>query len=287
MGLASALRTFTKVLKPVLASLRGQGIKCMAYLDDLLVLAESLEICSSHVAETCAVLTSLGFVINQTKSQLIPSQSLKYLGFFINSATMQVTLPVDKIIKVIRNCIMLLTQGRVSIQALAEFLGLILAYTEASDVGALHHRSLEWQKLAALAASKGSYSATLVLSANSRQEIRWWHDNAPTVSRQIEKENPSLVVCTDASLQGGCAKNRITGQTTRGTWSEEDDTWHINAKELKAALLGIQSLCQQERNSHIQLRSDNVTTVAYIKKKGGQKISPLRSHRQRFVELVY
>ena len=37
-GLATAPRVFTKILAPVLANLRSQGILVMAYLDDLIVI---------------------------------------------------------------------------------------------------------------------------------------------------------------------------------------------------------------------------------------------------------
>lgn len=42
-GLSSAPRTFTKLLQPVMAVLRSQGMRRVIYLDDMLMLAENKE----------------------------------------------------------------------------------------------------------------------------------------------------------------------------------------------------------------------------------------------------
>ena len=41
-GLASALRSFTKLLKPVMEALRKQGFRVVIYLDDMLFMHEDL-----------------------------------------------------------------------------------------------------------------------------------------------------------------------------------------------------------------------------------------------------
>lgn len=40
-GLSSAPRVFTKIMRPVVASLRERGIRLIVYLDDFLIMAES------------------------------------------------------------------------------------------------------------------------------------------------------------------------------------------------------------------------------------------------------
>ena len=58
------------------------------------------------------------------------------------------------------------------------------------------------------------------------------------------------------------------GTTTGGIWTADETSDHINCLELKAALFALQSLCKEKFNSHIQLQSDNSTTVACITIKG-------------------
>ncbi|KAJ8916916.1 hypothetical protein NQ315_013386 [Exocentrus adspersus] len=47
--------------------------------------SETAEICKTNVLTTIGLLEKLGFVINVNKSQLVPSQSVRYLGFIFNS----------------------------------------------------------------------------------------------------------------------------------------------------------------------------------------------------------
>lgn len=47
-GLASAPRVFTKIMKPVFAYLRQQGISSFYYIDDSLIEANSFDACKSN-----------------------------------------------------------------------------------------------------------------------------------------------------------------------------------------------------------------------------------------------
>jgi hypothetical protein len=89
MGLSSAPRVFTKILKPVLAKLRQNGIMCMAYIDDLLIVAPSEQQCQDAVSQAVSLLCRMGFMINEAKSKLVPAQVLRYLGFTWNSIKMK------------------------------------------------------------------------------------------------------------------------------------------------------------------------------------------------------
>jgi len=95
-GLSSGPRVFTKLLKLVIAVLRTNGVVLVIYLDDMLVFGSCREACESAVSYCLQLLQSLGFVINFKKSQLIPSQQIRYLGFVFDSVNMSVSLPEDK-----------------------------------------------------------------------------------------------------------------------------------------------------------------------------------------------
>ena len=71
-GLASAPGTFTKIMKPVVATFRNLGIRLIIYLDDLLILADSEQTAPLHLATSLSLLENLGFVINQKESVLSP-----------------------------------------------------------------------------------------------------------------------------------------------------------------------------------------------------------------------
>jgi hypothetical protein len=64
----------------------------------------------------------------------------------------------------------------------------------------------------------------------------------------------------------------MTGsRTVRGHWTEAERIEPINALEMRAVWLALQAFTKQENYSHVHIRTDNVTTVSYINKKGGTK----------------
>ena len=75
-GLSSAPRQFTKILKPVLASLRCSGHLVLAYFDDTIIIGKSKADAEKAVQATVDLLSTLGFIIHPDKSVLIPAQKL-------------------------------------------------------------------------------------------------------------------------------------------------------------------------------------------------------------------
>lgn len=71
-GLSTAPYTFTKIMKPVISYLRELGFLSVNYLDDLLLLGKSYEVCLENIQVTCNLLESLGFIINRKKSEMKP-----------------------------------------------------------------------------------------------------------------------------------------------------------------------------------------------------------------------
>lgn len=91
-GLSSAPRIFKKVLKPIFA----KGYVSMTYIDDNLLLGDTVEECRKNVDITKRYLEKLGFVIHEKKSQFEPNKSITFLGNKINSERMIVKLTEEK-----------------------------------------------------------------------------------------------------------------------------------------------------------------------------------------------
>ena len=98
-GLCHCLRYFTKLTKPGYAKLRAQLFFSTSFIDDCYVQGNTFEECAQNVHQTVKVFQSLGFVIHEGKSVLIPFKRLKYLRFWLDSDKMTVTLPAEKIRK--------------------------------------------------------------------------------------------------------------------------------------------------------------------------------------------
>ena len=84
-GLTTTPQVFTRIMAPVSAILHRHGVRMLRYLDDWLILASSEIACLQSRDRLLAVCTELGIQVNLTKSSLIPSQSIVYLGMEILS----------------------------------------------------------------------------------------------------------------------------------------------------------------------------------------------------------
>ena len=62
-----------------------------------------------------------------------------------------------------------------------------------------------------------------------------------------------------------------TSNTASGRWSFQESQLHINYLELKAVLLGLQSLCSHLESCNVKILCDNATAVSYIRNMGGSR----------------
>ena len=105
MGLATAPRVFTKILKPIFASLRERGYISTAYIDDSCLQGKTYSECKDNIAETFILMDSLGLTINPDKSILIPSKQIVFVGFILCSETMTIKPTSEKIQKIRESCV--------------------------------------------------------------------------------------------------------------------------------------------------------------------------------------
>ena len=84
-GLSTAPQVFTRVFAAVSAWAHSRGIRLLRYLDDWLVLSSSEKKGKQSIRELRSLCHTLGIVINEKKSDLVPSQAAKYLGMTIDT----------------------------------------------------------------------------------------------------------------------------------------------------------------------------------------------------------
>ena len=66
------------------------GMWLIAYVDNILVLAEFMELLINQAARMCYLLKNLGFLMNQKKSILKQSQNIKFPGFTVDTVMMEI-----------------------------------------------------------------------------------------------------------------------------------------------------------------------------------------------------
>ena len=135
-GLSSALRIFTKILKPVFSALRKEGNQILGYLDDTFLMGDTFNECKNAILGSVKLITNLGFFVHLEKSKFFPSQVIEFLGFIINSKKMTLILSESKQndIKAILKEVKI--KGKVVVTTLAKLIGKL----EAALPGIQHGR---------------------------------------------------------------------------------------------------------------------------------------------------
>ena len=270
MGLASAPRIFTKLLKPAFSTLRNRGHANVAYIDDSLLISKSERECAENILETAELLDNLGLTINKEKSVFTPSKTIQFLGFIINSELMSVTLTEDRANSIKEKCKEILNLHKVTIRELAQLIGKLVSSEPAIRYAPLFYKSLEIEKDKHLKTNAGKFEAKVCISAESKETINWWIDNINRFPRFINTDNPTLLIKTDSSLAGWGAYNETTGECYQGIWSEEEKTNHINYLEPIAGQIALTKFCKNVNDCHVKLYMDNTVAVTYISKMGGK-----------------
>ena len=178
-GLSCAPRTFTKLMKLVVALLRETGIRLIVYLDDILILCRCRDTLINQLRFVRDLFQVLGLLINEKKSQLDPSQETVFLGLAISTTTMQVSLLKEKVAWIQQEAKQLQAMSEVSVQKLAMLVGRTTAAKQAIRVAPLFHRHLQAliNRVVPLASSieevKQCYHQMVELSVEARQELVW------------------------------------------------------------------------------------------------------------------
>ena len=158
-------------MKPVISHLRENGYRVAIFLDDILLIGSSLEECLSKLSFLRDLLQSLGFVINVNKSQLILATLIVYLGFIIDTISMTLSMPDEKVDKILCACQNLLTCVNPSVREVAHVSGLLLSAFPAVNFLRLHYMSTEVCKSQALSVNP-DFDQTIQLSPHAMSDLR-------------------------------------------------------------------------------------------------------------------
>ena len=268
-GLACCPRKFTKLLKPVFASLRQKGHMSTVYIDDTYLQGETPEDCFQNVVDTVNMLQNLGFIVHPEKSVLRPSQQIVFLGFVLDSVNMTIRLTCEKAQRLKNFCTKLLNKDSASIRSVAMLLGYMTASFPAVMYGPLHYRTLEMEKTKALKIAYGNYDACMTISQNAKNDIRWWQQSIDSSYNIINREAPTVVLYTDSSKTGwgGVLGNLRAGDN----WTLAESQFHINYLEIMAVFLSLKSFRDQLRGQHVKVMTDNTTAVYLLFEPYGYK----------------
>lgn len=268
-GIASAPRIFTKIMKVPIAVLRESGVIIIVYIDDILIIADTWLRCKNDTLWAVELLQKLGYVVNFTKSVLDPTQNIEHLGLNIDSINMTAKITEEKCAHFVDIGNKLLSIKKPTIREVARVLGTMVSYLPGVELGKMHYRALENCKKLALHNSKGNFDQKMALDNGAIADVFWWVENIRGQCTLLSRTRPQFVISTDASklMWGAVMGDAKTG----GSWTVEEQDYHINVQEMMGSLFGLRALCSHLSDTHIRIKTDSKTGACYINNKGGSK----------------
>jgi len=206
----------------------------------------------SHLEALMFLLTGLGFVINMMKSVTSPTQQIEFLGMMVDSTSLQLSLPGEKLHHIRKEVNQNLQRPQVTARQLAQLIGKLHAASQAVLPAPLFYQSLQGDLQKALTLSNQDYNAALSLSPQAKEELTWWQEKlVQWNSKPLLCRQQTVIITSDASLQGWGAVCK--GTRTGGPWSQSEQKMHINCLELLAATLAVKSFLKGQTNMSVLL----------------------------------
>ena len=246
----------------------------LRYLDDWLVLSSSEKKAKESIRELLSLCRTLGIVINEKKSDLVPSQSAKYLGMTIDTDAGKVFPSLARVEKFLTVAERFCTMQSPPAQLWQVVLGHLASLERLVPHGRLRMRSLQWHLKSQWSPESDPPSLPVALPEEARRDLSWWmvRDHL-LVGVRFGTPALDLHLYSDESSSGWGA--HLLDQNVSGVWSAQEKLLHINLLEMKALFLALQAFQEDVAGHHVTAMCDNSTVVAYINKQVGTVSRPL------------
>ena len=266
-GLNTAPSVFSEVMKALKRWGRALGLILFQYLDDWLQLNIDMALLTHQTVNLLQQAARLGLLINHAKSEVVPKQTIVFLGDMLDFVQGMV-FPTQVRFSAICGKVSLITKHQdATFMHVHSLLGLLAATEKIVPYGRLHFRSL--QAFCGFHMShKVKRFQKVVLPNHVLLDLLWWTDTTNVLrGLPMTAPVPDIQIQTDASTTGwGISyQNRIIS----GLWDAEDRLLHINLLEMKTVLIACDRLATQLQDKCVLFLIDNSTVVSYLRKQGG------------------
>ena len=270
-GLSTSPREFTKLLQPIVQLLRAHGIRVHAYLDDWLIRSDSPQQARHDATLVANVIQAFGWVVNQNKSCLVPSQDFIFLGMHFNTSTDVVTVAPSEDIRDRLNLRLqsLQINPEVTARQLTSLFGLVQYMAALVPHGHLRLRPLRWAVTDLWSQATGAWTDRIVLPSAFLTKLNWWVSTAALSGVPTSPPAASVTLFTDASASGWGAI--VDLQKALGVWPMRQQRWHINALEIQAVWEALHAFAFHLTGKTVRVMIDNRTAVSYLRCFGGTR----------------
>lgn len=213
-----------------------------------------------------------------------PSQTISYLGVHVDSTTLSIAVPEEKLVEIKSLCSSALSADSIILRSLASLLGNLPWAINAIPFSQSRYRDLQRLYIRACEKCDNNLNSFWSISSEARAELQWWAGNLSQMNgKRIFPQEVDLTIFSDASLNGWGAL--CNGITTRGPWrKKERESMHINELELLTAFNALVSFAPLSRDISMKLFLDNSTAVYYINNGGGTRSRPLTRLAKRLAD---
>ena len=172
-GLSTSPYIFTKLLRPVVAHWRSQGIRISVYLYDGIGADSSKDSCSQDAQLVRGDLDRLGLLVKEEKSNFEPRQKGEHLGFILDLTNGEFSIPPGKIDHLFNLISLLLDDVSPTARDVSRITGTLISMELAlGPVVRLRTRALY-----AVLNSVHSLSCKMALTREAVEELNFWRDN--------------------------------------------------------------------------------------------------------------
>ena len=256
-GLATAPQVFTIIVKEVKLMALSRGLRLHQYLDDWLIRSQSQEEAQVNTQAVVDLTQSLGWIINQEKLELTPTQVFSLVGYEYHLDSALVKPTQERWLKLQDLILQLKSKHVLTARCLMSLIGLLASTEKMVPEGRLHMRPFQFhlkehwrypQSLDIL------LPWTNVISAH----LDWWQNPANVMKGpDLHPKDHSIQFFTDTSNE--VWGTHLDQRSTQGLWSDQEKRLHINVLELKAVSLALQNLNLDSGSLHKQTRGNSLS----------------------------
>ena len=233
------------------------GIWCLAYLDDLLIVAATKEKCIQHTQLAIQILSRLGLVINDNKSRLDPAQVFTWLGIEWNLSSHTAKVSEDKITSLRISLDMILRSQTYTKRAIMQVQGLVNYIGQCDPVIRLM-MAITRTILRHFKAAPPDSQIRIPIHLKLRL-CKWI--NIQTVPQCLGSPAPMLIIQTDASLRGWGFQ--VGQQRFHGVF---DTSVNLSINTLELLTIWFALLTVHTKDLVIQILCDNTAAIAALRR---------------------
>ena len=219
-GLATAPQVFTMIVKEVKLMALSRGLRLHQYLDDWLIRSQSQEEAQVNTQAVVDLTQSLGWIINQEKSELKPTQVFSFVGYEYHLDSALVKPTQERWLKLQDLILRLKSKHVLTARCLMLLIGLLASTEKMVPEGRLHMRPFQFH-LKEHWRYPQSLDSLLPWTEAIAAHLDWWQNPSNVMKgADLHPKDHSIQFFTDSSNEGWGA--HLDQNSTKGLGSDRE-----------------------------------------------------------------